>query len=109
FERTDYGAIAVIAPKGDLTGEDIDDFRRETHRCLESGNGDLIVDCSSIAAFDSAGLEALTDLRRTCLARRAALKLCRLDAIGRKIFEITRLREQFQIFDDIDAAIRSNQ
>ena len=107
LERTDYGALAVLAPRGELTGEDVETFRREVHRCLDAGSADLILDCSAIGAYDSAALELLLELRRLCRDRGGKLKLCRPDAIGRKIFEITRLEQQFELFDDVEAAIRS--
>lgn len=106
-QRTDYGALAVLSPHGDLAGDEIDVFRQETRHCLDGGGADLIVDCGGVGGFDSAGLECLTELSRECRERGGGLKLCGLDAVGRKIFEITRLMRHFEIFDDVEDAIRS--
>lgn len=48
----------------------------------------------------------LSDLRE-CRTRGGALRLCSLDAVGRAILELTRLNRQFDVYDDVEAAIRS--
>ncbi len=107
FRRTEYGALTVLAPNGELAGDEVDEFRGEMRRCLEEGHPELIVDCAGITSFDSAGLEALTELLHQCVAQSGALKLCGLDGIGRKVFEMTRLEQSFDIYGDVEAAIRS--
>lgn len=107
FKRTEYGALTVLSPKGDLVGDDVALFREQTRQCLEEGGPDLTIDCAEIGGFDSGGLEALTELSRECRTRGGALRLCSLDAVGRAILELTRLNRQFDVYDDVEAAIRS--
>jgi len=106
-DRTDYGALAVLAPRGDLTGDDVEGFGHDAARCLE-GSAGLIVDCAGLTSVDSTGLESLAELSRRCQSRGGMLKLCRPDAVLRKILEMTRLERQFELFDDVEAAIRSH-
>lgn len=107
IKRTDYGAITVLAPRGDLAGDDVQAFRDEAQQCMTQGGAGLIVDCSAITGFDSVGLEMLTELAWKCQEQGGAIKIGALDANGRKIFEMTRLNRMFELHDDIESAIRS--
>lgn len=107
LKRTEYGALTVLSPRGDLAGDDVASFRDEANACLEQGSADLVVDCATVTGFDSAGLEMLTELAWKCQDRGGTLKIGALDTIGRKIFEITRLNRTLELHDDVESAIRS--
>jgi anti-sigma B factor antagonist len=104
---THYGNVTVLTVKGELTSETLDDFIEQREQALGQGRCQLIADCNATSAFDSAGLELLCTTRRTCEQRKGTLKLCSLDEIAKKIFEITRLDRKFEIHEDLDSAVRS--
>jgi anti-anti-sigma factor len=104
---TNYGVVAVLTIKGELTSDTLDDFVEQRDLVLAQGRCHLVADCNATNAFDSAGLELLCATRRACEQLKGTLKLCSLDETGRKIFEITRLDRKFAIFDDLDSAVRS--
>ncbi len=106
--RTDYGEVTVITLKGELTVDTVGEFVEQRDQAVAESRRVLVVDCQAVTAFDSAGLEALEETRRTFEQMRGALKLCALDPIGRKILEITRLNRKFEIYDDLDSAVRSH-
>jgi anti-sigma B factor antagonist len=107
IQTTEYGSLVVLAPQGDLTCEDTEGFARDSRRCIESGTGDLILDCQGLTGADSAGLQLLTDLARECDERGGRIKLCGLTKVCATILEITRLISRFELYDDVEAAIRS--
>lgn len=107
IEQTEYGALTVMTPKGELVGEQAEELRSVARECLEQGRVELIIDCTHLGAYDSVGLECLLELTRLCRQYTGVLRLCGLDAVGQKILEITRLNRQFELYDDVNAAIRS--
>jgi len=107
IEQTEYGGLTVLTPKGELVGDSVEALRNSARECLENGRIELIVDCSGVGAYDSIGLECLLELSRLCRQYAGGLRLSGVDTIGRKILEITRLNRQFEIYDDVDSAVRS--
>ena len=66
-----------------------------------------MVDLSGVTYIDSAGLAALIEAMQKVEAYGAKFLLAGLQDTVRSIFEISRLDQVFQIFPDIDAALRN--
>lgn len=104
---TEYGNVSVLAVKGELTVETVEAFTHKASQCTSQSHFDLIVDCSSLTQVDSAGLEALVDVLKTCEDELGVVKLCAVDDTLAKILEITRLDRRFEVFDDLESAVQS--
>ncbi|MFH1417109.1 MAG: STAS domain-containing protein [Planctomycetota bacterium] len=104
---TEYGNVTVLIPKDDLVGEFVDVFKAKTAERLALGKFDLVVDCTSLDGFDSAGLEALVDLQNRCEDELGSVKLCGLDETLTKILDITRLMRRFEVFAELESAVKS--
>jgi len=102
-----YDHVAVLTVKDDLAGEALEDFSVRAEQCMAEACYCLVVDCSAVGGFDSAGLEALLDFQDKCEEELGSVKLCSLDESLCKVLEITRLKRRFEIFSDLDAAVRS--
>lgn len=104
---TKYEHVAVLTSKDDLNRETVDQFKHCAEKCVGEGVSSLVVDCSHMTAIDSAGLEALLDLQDKCEDALGSVKLCSLDDTLSKVLEITRLVRRFEIFPDLDSAVKS--
>lgn len=104
---TNYGNVAVVTVKDELAGDTVELFNERAARCLDDGCFNVVVDCSSVGGVDSAGLEALLDLQSKCEDQLGTAKLCGLDETCAKILEITRLARRFEMFDDLESAVKS--
>ena len=51
-----YEHVAVLVVKDDLAGEALEDFSLRAEQCIAEGCYCLVVDCSDVGVFDSAGL-----------------------------------------------------
>ena len=67
----------------------------------------LVIDFTAARFVDSRGLEALLWSRGRLGDGIGAVRLAGLDANCRKIVEMTRLDDQFEIHDDVQAALRA--
>ena len=67
----------------------------------------LVVDLSDVAYIDSAGLAALIEAMQKVEGYGGRFLLAGLQETVRSIFEISRLDQVFQIFPDVDAALRN--
>lgn len=102
-----YQAVTVLTVKEDLTGEEVEVFNAEVAKLLEQGKYNLLVDCTHTAGLDSAALETLLDMQNKCEDQLGSVKLCGLDVTCAKILEITRLARRFEIFEDLESAVKS--
>jgi anti-sigma B factor antagonist len=104
---TKYDDVTVLTVKDDLSGDELVGFLESAARCQREQLHRLVIDCGAIGSLDSGGLEALADLQDQCEEEFGSVKLCALDETLKKILEITRLLRRFEVFDDLDAAVKS--
>jgi anti-anti-sigma factor len=102
-----HGSVAVLAPNGALTREEVDDFRRAVGDLLAQRSGRIVVDMRGVPYLDSAGIEVLLSLYdgRRPLAGRPTL--ARLTEACREALDLTDCLEQLDVFDTVENAIRS--
>ena len=104
---THYRDVVVLTVKDDMSSDAVAAFSEKARRAVETGGRQIVVDCTNVRCFDSAGLEALVDLQTQCEEHLGAVKLCGLDETCAKTLEITRLARRFEMFEDMDAAVKS--
>ena len=104
---TNYSNITVLTVRDDLTSEAVPSFLNKVGKEIDAGQRHFVIDCAGVHALDSIGLEALLDTQDKCEAQLGAVKLCGLDETCRKILEITRLARRFEVFDELDSAVKS--
>lgn len=107
FAKRAQGAVEVITPQVPLKSEHVAEFHDTVEHCLENGVPMLVLDLHEVPLADSEGLESLLDVRERIAERRGAVKLAGLTPLMADILKITGVGEQFEIFDDAKAAVRS--
>ena len=103
----DHGAVTVLTLSGELINDQCDALRRSCQERLASGIRDMVIDLEHVSLIDSAGLEALLWLMEELNGVQGQLRLVRPDANVRKILEVTRLEQRFNIHDTIESAAKS--
>jgi len=113
----DLGGIKVLALKGRLRlGEESVEFRNKIKEALSDADwlqqkwgwrAQLIIDLGEVDYVDSAGLGALIAARASALHQGAELKLANLTKSLRDQLTITKLVTVFDVFDSVDAAVKS--
>ncbi len=104
---TAEGTVCVLTIDGELSRFNVDEFRNQVEQSLAGDGRDFVVDFAEATGIDSAGLEALTWLKRECDERLGMIKLCSLSAALRKILEMTRLDRRFALNEHVDEALKS--
>lgn len=99
-----FGNVVVVHTPEELSGDQSEQL--EGHlTSLERSQ--VIVDLDGTETIDSAGLTALLAARQSLRDRAGDLKIATTNAVNRKIFEITRLDRQLEVFDSVIAAVKS--
>lgn len=106
-ERT-VGNIAILYPKGYLTGGDeTDELERKIKALADGGNRNLLLNLSETQHLNSTALGVLISAHSTYVRLGGQMKLCGADKRIENIFVITKLSLVFDVYGTEDQAIKS--
>jgi anti-sigma B factor antagonist len=95
--------IVVHAPE-ELASDQCDAF--ESH-LLTLERKQVVLDLDNTETLDSRGLTALLNVQDKLRNENGDVKIAATNATNRKIFEITRLDQQLEVFDSVVDAVTS--
>lgn len=99
-----FGEVIVVHTPEDLAG----DSAFQLEQALTSlEKQQVVVDVDGSETLSSAGLEALLNAQEVLRELRGDLKISTSNQLNRKIFEITRLDQQFEVYESVIDAVRS--
>ncbi len=100
--------IAILTPKGYLSGGDeTDELERAIKTLAEGGNKHLIINLSETQHLNSTALGVLISAHSSYVRRSGQMKLCSVDKRIENIFVITKLSLVFDVFPTEEQAIAS--
>ncbi|MDZ7619905.1 MAG: STAS domain-containing protein [Patescibacteria group bacterium] len=67
----------------------------------------VVIDLDNTETLDSKGLEAILEIQDRLHGAGGGVRLAATNPVNRKIFEITRLDRQIEMFDSVVDAVRS--
>lgn len=94
---TDERLDAVVAPK----------LKEIVTKLAEESKMKLVIDLSRTQFIDSSGCGALVASLRALLKKNGDMKIARPSPQAKTLFELTRLHRVFEIFDDLESALKS--
>ncbi len=103
-----FGTVTVIHTPEDLTERIGGVVKDAVHSQLSQGRRSIVLDMTATESFDSIGLSALLDVKESAVESGGDLKICGLTQAGLKIFSLTRLDHQFELFESLIDAVKSN-
>ncbi len=74
---------------------------------LTKGTKKLLVNLEKVTYMDSSALGMLINLRHECNEKNVTLKLAALTEECKKLFDLTKMQNNFEIFETVNEAIRS--
>lgn len=102
------GNIAILYPKGYLTGGDETDELEQKIKALgEGGNKSLVINLSETQHLNSTALGVLISAHSSYVRRGGQMKLCGVDKRIENIFVITKLALVFDVYATEEQAVAS--
>jgi anti-anti-sigma factor len=98
------GAVSVMRPQGPLTEAQCAGFLDAASK-LGAGRPMVVVDLHETPLLDSAGLEALVELRERLEARGGAVKLAGVNALCSDILRVTGVGQKFEQYPHVKSAV----
>ena len=102
-----FGSVLVVHTPDDLTEETSRHFMSSLEEHLQQGRSSIVLQMDRSELFDSVGLTALLDLQDQARHAGGTVKISGLADPGRKIFEVTRLDQRFDLFESVIDAVAS--
>jgi anti-sigma B factor antagonist len=103
-----HGDIVVVTLSGQITLDDGDlAFGRHIDQLVAAGGRQVIVDLSAVSYIDSAGVGMLVAKSQRLAAQGGSMRLAHLTARSHHLLAMLKLKLMFEIYDDVDAAVRS--
>lgn len=107
-EVQDVGYVSILRPRGRVTiGSGDVQLRDAIEGSLAGGRSHLLLDLSGVSYMDSAGLGELVASGQRARSARAVIKLLKPTRHLCGLLEMTRVEEEFEIFDDEREALVS--
>lgn len=101
-------SIAILTPKGYLSGGDeTDELERAIKALADGGNKSLIINLSETQHLNSTALGVLISAHSSYVRRGGQMKLCSVDKRIENIFVITKLAMVFDVYPNEEQAIAS--
>ncbi|TWT40145.1 STAS domain-containing protein [Botrimarina hoheduenensis] len=104
---TTQGAVAVLAVDAPLNAESSDALRSAVEALPRIGRPQLVIDLSGVPLIDSAGCEALLDVRDSVCDIGGACCLAGVAPLCRDILWAAGLDEGFDVFQGTKEAVAS--
>ncbi len=102
-----FGNVLVAHTPDELTEDTQAAFLGALEEPINAGQVNIVLQMDRSDSYDSAGLTALLDLQDQLRERGGNLKVSGLDDPGRKILEVTRLDQRFDLFESVIDAVSS--
>ena len=104
-----YGDISALKVKHELTADNVPQFRKQAAKQLEDGVRRFVLDLEEALFVDSEGLESFLWLRDECenVFEVAGVKVATPEENVRKIFEMTQLDRDFELYNTVAEAVKA--
>lgn len=93
----------------ELTEEYISDLIQAIDDAIDEGHVQIVAQMDRTDIYDSAGLNALVDIQEKLRTEGGNLKISGLVDPGTRILQVTRLDQQFDVFESVIDAVSSFQ
>jgi len=101
------GDVTVLSISGEFDADATMRFNKAVEDAMSANRRDFVIDVAKVTSIDSVGLELLTAIQRRCDEELGMVRISGADKETRKIFEITRLDQRFELHGTIEQACES--
>jgi anti-sigma B factor antagonist len=106
--ETHAGDVTLLTLAGRLVADEEDTFFADrVNKLLAAGRIRIVADLREVSSIDSGGVGTLVAKLLSARRRGGDLRLLRPSDRSRRVLEITRLIEVFQVFESEDEALAS--
>lgn len=107
YKKEGRDGIIVFTLSGSLDIGTVSTMRADLDTLLSTGQHKVLFDLYDLEQIDSSGIGAIIALFKRVRANRGEVKIARLIGQPREIFSLLRLDRVFEIYNELDDALKS--
>ena len=108
ISRQDHGPLVVLTLSGEMRMSDGDlALGRYMDAVVASGGRSVVIDLAKVSYIDSSGVGRMVAEAKRMRQLGGILRLAGLTARSQQLLATLNLKALFEIYDDVDAALRS--
>ena len=107
IEQQKVGTVDVFTPTGPLIEQDAEQFVNTIVNQIQTGNSRMVISLHEVPYMDSVALEGFINVVEIMEGQAVEMKLAKVTATCREIFELTGISNRFRFFNDIQDAVKS--
>ena len=100
------GKIGIVNISGRLDASNSTELK-ESFRSYLADTVNFVLDCSELEFVDSTGLGAIISILKSSTEKKGDVLIANLQQKPAMLFEITRAYKIFEVFDDLEKAVKS--
>ena len=98
--------VVVLLLDGEININTSPELRKRFAGCVEAKEKKVLLDFGSVTYLDSSGLATLIEVAQRLKKIGGRMRFCRVNERVRSVFEITKLINLFEIFEDQTLALK---
>src|SRR4051812_27280059 len=106
LEVHEQDSWTVLAVSGEIDMATAPSLRERLHALLADGKSRIVVDLDDVGFLDSTALGVLVGVLKRARTEGGEVRIASTHPRVRRVFEITRLDSAFDLFDDVEGAVR---
>lgn len=105
--QSQQGPVAVLSVRGPIISGEFGPLEAEIANCLCSNELKIVFEISGVPFIDSEGLDKILEVVLDIGKRGGDARIAAPNDVCDDIFTATRMRGLIEVFDDVDAAVKS--
>lgn len=98
--------VSILTLSGRLDAANANDLK-DKFKNIKISKPQYVFDLENVNFIDSTGLGSIVSCLKNAVEQNGTIKIATLQPKPRMVFEITRAYKIFDMFDDVDSAIKS--
>ncbi|MBP7281414.1 MAG: STAS domain-containing protein [Leptospiraceae bacterium] len=107
YSHKQVNGIDILTLEGSIDLYSTPLIKKFAKSLVKSPDKKIIITMESVTFIDSSGLGMLVNLFFECKQKGVGIKLASLSSEAKRIFSITKLTQNYEIYDSLESAIES--
>ena len=99
--------VMVLDIDGEIDAGNAPDLKKALHETIDGGQKHILINMGKITYIDSLGIGTFISTLSKAGKQEVSLKICNLSEFLDRIFELTRLKKVFDVFETEEEALKS--
>ena len=107
ISQSQQGPITILGVSGPIISGEFSPLEARVFECISSNALKIVIEIQQVPFIDGEGLNKILEIVLDVGKRGGYARIASPNDVCNDIFTATRVREMIEVFDDVDAAVKS--